>query len=258
MCKWGAKWGYALGSLTATIGAAFLAAGFASGSSLVELKNGSLVRTVFSPAVTGPTLPYPGTYIDYSYGVGVRQDTNGNFWTAEGHPAKLLGCQAFEEHGLALVGTVSVAFFALLVATAGHTLLLLDFKRVAYWATGLGHLTLSVFLAISLFIGVTLWSRDWVCTPPPSTLEVLTKSGLDDVLAVLLDVRVVDGDVTLTLDVYKHFNLTYGVAFLVVGIAATALSGILILFHSEEEPEAEAEAEPEPEPKVTSETEPTA
>lgn len=248
MCK--AKWGYALGSLTATIGAAFLAAGFASGSSLVELKDGSLVRTVFSPAVTGPTLPYPGTYIDYSYGVGVRQDTNGNFWTAEGHPAVLLGCQAFKEHGLALVGTVSVAFFALLVATAGHTLLLLDFERVAYWLTGLGHLTLSVFLGISLAIGVTLWSRDWVCTPPPSTIQVLTASGLDGVLAVLLDVRVIDGVVTLTLDVYKHFNLTYGVGFLVVGIVATALSGILILFQSKEEPEEE--------PKQTSDTEPTA
>lgn len=247
MCK--EQYGYALGSLTATIGAAFLAAGFASGSSLVELKNGSQVRDVFSPSVTGPSLGYPGVYVDYSYGVGVRQDTNGNFWNADGHPATLLGCSEFKDHGLALVGTVSVAFFALLVATAGHTLLLLDCKRVAYWLTGLGHLTLSVFLGISLAIGVTLWSRDWTCTPPASTIKVLTDTGLAGVLTDLLDVRIVNGDVTLTLDVYKHFNLSFGVGFLVVGIVATALSGILILFHSKE---------PEPEPKPTSETEPTA
>lgn len=263
MCK--ATVGYALGSIVALIASGFLSAAFASGSSFAEMKKDSVMRDVMLPAVTGPAQNYPGVYLDFRYGMGVRQDTNGNYWDAPGHPVSLFGCSELRDYGIALVSFVGFGFFALLVVGVGHALILFHFKRLAYWVTGIGHITLSAALLITLAIGMKVGSTDWTCKPGPSSVGLLMNSGLGNVIGGAMNMRQVDGEVLVTLSMKKHFNPTFGIPFLIVGVVGAAVAGILILCGKEDEPDTDTEDEPgkdepvkETAPKPTGDTEPFA
>eukprot|EP00756_Hemistasia_phaeocysticola_P012363 Hpha_TRINITY_DN15190_c0_g1::TRINITY_DN15190_c0_g1_i1::g.129970::m.129970 len=248
MCK--ATVGYALGSIVALIASGFLSSAFASGNSFAELKKDSVMRDVMLPSVTGPALNYPGVYLDARYGMGVRQDTNGNYWDAEGHPVTLFGCSELRDYGIALVSSVGFGFFALLVAGVGHALILFHFKRLAYWFTGLGHITLSTALLVTLALGMTVGSREWTCKPGPPAVNLLMSSGLGQLIGSELNMRQVNNEVLITLSVKKHFNLHFGIPFLIVGVVAAAVAGVLILCGKEDEDEPDKEVQ-----EVASDTE---
>eukprot|EP00756_Hemistasia_phaeocysticola_P026761 Hpha_TRINITY_DN16082_c2_g2::TRINITY_DN16082_c2_g2_i1::g.120160::m.120160 len=221
--------GHAVGGLVSSIIAAFVCGTFASGSSFVTLRKDSILTAVFEPNATGPNLPFPGRGLGYEYGIGVYQDTNMQTWHDTAHPATMLGCEDLKQHGQGMIGVFALAVFFLLFASLGHVMSWSGCWSAATWLSGLGHLLMSLSLLAGFGLALMTYYNDWECNVPNESVGLFTRTGLRAAMTAPLAVRDGEGShVQLTLSLHEHFDLNYGLGFIIVSCVFTLVAGLMV------------------------------